>query len=107
MYQKTPSKKLAPQNVHVLLGAHNLDIEMEKGTQRKDVEKIFIHPYWDTFDDKYDGDLAILVLSSVVEFTNYIRPICLTNEEVPADATAWIAGNNELKSFVIDTSLLT
>lgn len=80
----------------VLLGAYNLDLKIERGVQHRDVEKIHTHPDWRSFDDKYDADLAIFVLSQIVEFTRYIRPICMPENDPPVDATGSIVGKTVL-----------
>lgn len=79
--QKNLGLKLEPEDVVVLLGAYNLDSKIERGVQQRDVEQIFIHPDWKVYHVyKYDADIAIFVLSNTVDFTKYIRPVC-----IPAD----------------------
>jgi len=39
------------------------------------VVEILIHPEYNT--SNYQSDLALLILSSPVEFTTYVRPVCL------------------------------
>lgn len=36
-----------------------------------------IHPDWNAFSSSYDADIAIATLSRTVQFTNFIKPICL------------------------------
>lgn len=76
----------------VLLGAYNLDIKIERGVQQRDVDEIFIHPDWRAFSEKYDADLAIFLLNEMVEFTKYIRPICMPVQNPPVDSQASIVG---------------
>lgn len=77
----------------VLLGVYNLDLKVERGAQQRDVEEIYVHPDWRAFNEKYDADLAIFVLSEIVEFTKYIRPICLPSDDPPNDVQGSIVGN--------------
>lgn len=77
----------------VLLGVYNLDVKIERGTQQRDVEEIHVHPDWKVFNEKYDADIAIFVLSEIVDFTKYIRPICMPDDDPPIDATGSIVGN--------------
>lgn len=77
----------------VLLGVYNLDVKIERGTQQRDVEEIYLHPDWKAFNDRYDADIAIFVLSDIVEFTKYIRPICISDDDLPIDAIGSIVGN--------------
>lgn len=64
----------------MILGAYNLSIR-ERGIAQRDVKDICVHPDWKVYSDKYDADIAIFVLSSAVEFTNYIRPVCLPTND--------------------------
>lgn len=45
------------------------------------VQEIIIHPDWRSFTDRFDADIAILVLKRLVEFTNFIQPVCLPKDE--------------------------
>lgn len=65
------------------LGAFNLTKKNEADSVRINVSKIFVHPEWNVYADEYDANVAILVLTYDITFTNYIRPVCL-----PADNTA-------------------
>lgn len=77
----------------VLLGAYNLDLKVESGAQQKDVNEIYVHPDWSAVSIKYDADLAILVLKEIVEFTRYIRPICMPDDYPPVDVKGSVVGN--------------
>lgn len=76
----------------VLLGAYNLELKVESGTQQKNVQEIHVHPDWSPLSLKYDADLAILVLSESVEFTRYIRPICMPDDYPPVDVKGSVVG---------------
>lgn len=65
----------------MLLGAYNLSIR-ERGAIQRDVAYIYVHPDWKVYSDKYNADIAIFVLSKTVQFTNYIRPVCMPPEDV-------------------------
>lgn len=78
----------------VLLGAYNLDVKLERSAEQRDVEEIHLHPDWRAFSEKYDADLAILVLSRIVEFTRYIRPVCMPADDLPIDTSGSIVGND-------------
>lgn len=76
----------------MLLGAYNLDVKIERGVQQRYVEQIFVHPDWKAFNDKYDSDIAVFLLNDIVDYTQYIRPICLPDDDVPVDAIGSIVG---------------
>jgi secreted trypsin-like serine protease len=60
------------------IGKHNLDsLTSEKNFIAAGVEKFMIHPDWNYEDDRYDADLAMVVLTRSVEFSKFIQPICL------------------------------
>lgn len=79
-------------DVAVFLGAYNLNVKAERGAQQRDVDEICVHPEWKVDNDRYDADLAILVLSEIVEFTKYIRPICMPDDDPPIDNIGSIVG---------------
>lgn len=67
-----------PQNPDlflVYLGKYHLKQWSEGGVQDKQVVEIIIHPKYNS--SNYQSDLAILLLSSPVEYTMYVRPVCL------------------------------
>lgn len=80
MQQKQLSTKLQPEDVVVLLGRYNLS-RIERGSVQRDVDEIFVHPDWKVFNEKYDADLAIFVMSEVVDFTNLIQPVCMPHTD--------------------------
>lgn len=43
----------------------------------RDVKSIHVHPEWKVDAEKWDADLAILVLDEAVLFTRFIQPVCL------------------------------
>ncbi|KAJ6635546.1 Platelet glycoprotein V [Pseudolycoriella hygida] len=79
------SVKLSGQDVEVRLGAHNLTTVEEFGAVKRNVTEIIVHPDWKTYGDSFDADLAILVLSENVSFSNFIQPICLPVDDVVVD----------------------
>ena len=61
----------------VYVGKHNLDNWNEKGSQSRRILKFIIHEEWKTFEKKYNADIAIIVMDAPVEYSQYIRPICI------------------------------
>lgn len=75
------------------LGAYNLTAVNETDSVQRKVTDIFVHPYWKANKDKYDADLAILVLSENVTFTDYIQPVCMpANDAVMDDIIMDVTG---------------
>ncbi|NXX52398.1 FA10 factor, partial [Scopus umbretta] len=56
---------------HVTVGKYNLEFK----EQKIDVERSWTHPHYDS--NYYNGDIALLYLSSDVIFNEYAIPICL------------------------------
>jgi hypothetical protein len=73
----TPSKLLA-EDSYFVLGKHNLEVT-EESEVSIGVSQFIIHHDWDTTHNRYDADIAVAVLSSNVQYTPYIRPICCSS----------------------------
>lgn len=56
---------------------HDLSDPLEIGKVSASVENIRIHPDWNPSTSSYDSDIAVIDLRNVVQFSQYIQPICL------------------------------
>lgn len=93
MQEKSSSRKRLPADIIALLGAHDLALKLERGNIQREISEIHVHPDWEVYGPKYDADLAVLVLDETVNFTDYIRPICMPNEDTVIEgATGTIVG---------------
>jgi hypothetical protein len=70
-------EKLNAEDVSVALGKYNISNRHEQGSDFINIEKLIIHNDWKTNLQTYDGDIAILVLNGIVEFSPFVQPICL------------------------------
>ncbi|XP_021696909.1 transmembrane protease serine 9 [Aedes aegypti] len=70
--------QIVPNGISVRLGMYEL-LSMTKNTQEHRVEKIYRHHNYTT--SSYMHDIALLLLRTVVEFNDYIQPICLWEQE--------------------------
>jgi hypothetical protein len=68
---------LKSTNLRCLLGSLNLEDEKESSRVSRDVSKVWVHPGWNYQSTRFDDDIVVLVLKTVVEFSNSIQPICL------------------------------
>ncbi|XP_070492363.1 chymotrypsin-like protease CTRL-1 [Chironomus tepperi] len=75
--EKQKNYVLAPKDIFVILGAHNLEARDEPGRITSSVRDIHIHYEWNPFVASYDADIAILKLGSNFYFNEYIQPICI------------------------------
>lgn len=77
VHEKYSENTLQPDNIIVLLGAHDLTTKIEIGARQSEVKEIYIHPDWSVYSDNYDANIAILLLSESVIFTKFIRPVLM------------------------------
>jgi len=81
------------ENITVQFGRFN---SSEEASHLRGISNVTIHPDWRPLKDNYDADLAVILLSEPIEFTNEIQPIC-----VPTLAEAdSIEGNGTIVSFL-------
>ncbi|XP_067433234.1 transmembrane protease serine 9-like [Thunnus thynnus] len=83
----------------VSLGRQNLQGKNPNEVSRT-VARIILHPNYDS--DTNNNDIALLRLSSPVEFTDYIRPVCLAaSSSVFNNGTdSWVTGWGAVKEGV-------
>ncbi|CRK96187.1 CLUMA_CG009616, isoform A [Clunio marinus] len=85
---KREINKLPPEFVEAHLGKFNLSVQNESNSKKYLIwELIFnfkyliweliLHPDWDFNHEKFDADLSIAVTKQSIQFSNYIRPVCL------------------------------
>ncbi|KAM9128246.1 coagulation factor X-like [Pangshura tecta] len=70
---------------HVTVGDFDKH-QREVKEQKIEVQQSWIHPHYDS--DNYNGDIALLYLSSDVIFNEYALPICLPNPNLATLLTA-------------------
>lgn len=78
IHDKNVLKKLDPEDIIMLIGRYNIKQWTEAGSETRSVGQIIMHPDWKNYSLKYDADVAVLVLDRVVEFTAFIKPVCLS-----------------------------
>lgn len=84
---KNDSNKAEPNSIIVHLGETQIQ-HRKKDEVIRNVADIFVHHDWKISEQKFDADLAVLLLEKPVAFTNFIQPVCLpepstANEIVP------------------------
>lgn len=60
--------------------------------QSKNLTQIIPHPAYNS--DSHDNDIALVQLSSSVNFSDYIMPVCLaaSNSSFPVGTNVWVTG---------------
>nr|XP_019529528.2 ovochymase-2-like isoform X1 [Aedes albopictus] len=70
--------QVVASTISVRLGLYEL-LRMTKNTQEHRVERVYRHPNYTA--SSYKHDIALLLLRTVIEFNDYIQPICLWDQE--------------------------
>lgn len=84
--------RLSPYEAVVRLGVFNLTDGNESGAIQRNVSEIFTHPEWDVYDDTYDADIAILILSENITFTDDIQPACVPGDGIIENIDGMVVG---------------
>lgn len=73
------------------LGRQNQTGQNQNEINRR-VSQVLIHPGYDS--STKDNNIALVQLSSTVNFTDYIRPVCLAgaNSSIAAGTESWVTG---------------
>ncbi|CRK96186.1 CLUMA_CG009615, isoform A [Clunio marinus] len=74
---KREINKLPPEFVEAHLGKFNLSVQNESNSKKYLIWELILHPDWDFNHEKFDADLSIAVTKQSIQFSNYIRPVCL------------------------------
>lgn len=74
---RTSERTYQANEIQLLLGRHNLLDWQETGYKIAQVDQIIIHSEYMTKGSSYDADIAVAIMRNRVEFTEFIRPICL------------------------------
>ncbi|KAM9425864.1 serine protease 27-like [Pholidichthys leucotaenia] len=81
---------------HAFLGLQNL-LGQNPNRVFRIVDQIILHPNYNNYSS--DNDIALVRLSSPVEFTEYIRPVCLAERDsvFNSGTKSWVTGWGEVK----------
>ena len=74
---KNQIEVVPPEHVTAHLGKFNLSVFNEPGSKSSWVSEIIIHPDWKHEDQKFDADLAVVVLGEKVGLSEFIQPVTL------------------------------
>ncbi|XP_042360495.1 trypsin I-P1-like [Plectropomus leopardus] len=86
-----------PTGFTVYLGREN-QLSINSNEVSRSLSQIIRHPDYDNTPN--NNDVALLKLSSAVDFTNYIRPVCLAAADsvFAAGTTTWVTGWGTINS---------
>lgn len=76
---KSVETPLNAKNAFFVVGKHNLDSDIEEEYETCLIDEFIMHDDWKNNLNfrSYDADIAIAVLKNPIDFTRYIKPICL------------------------------
>lgn len=96
LYSKMQQKQ--PNEILLAFGRYNLRDWTESDTILSDVEKIILHPDYMAKDQmhNYDADISILITKQFINFSAFIKPICLW----PADVSSLAENTNDILGLV-------
>lgn len=77
----------------MIFGGHDLDNAYEIGRVMFTPNKIFVHPDWNPFNDKFNADIAILEMENDIQTSESIQPVCLwRSDSNPPETSASVIG---------------
>ncbi|XP_034072398.1 enteropeptidase-like [Gymnodraco acuticeps] len=91
MWVLTAAHCISDRNMTVVLGLESMSVRNLNNVS-KAIDKIIVHPMYNSFN--LDNDMALLKLSSPVNFTDYIQPVCLASENSTfyTGVNSWVVG---------------
>lgn len=94
---KGESRPRRAEQATFYIGKHNLNLLNEPGYVSSGAAQFNVHPNWNPNDNRYDADIAVVILLQSVRFSQYIVPICLwqttvTSSQDVVDKTGTVVG---------------
>ena len=91
---KFKNSELRARDLNALFGVHNRSDLLEAGRVALSPKEIEVHPAWESNDERYDADIAIMTFrSGAIPSSMFIQPICLWNDDAPPSQTkGYVAG---------------
>jgi hypothetical protein len=83
---KDQAKPTLARELLMLLGAFNIDDPYEEGRLAVTPSEVIIHDNWNPSTERFNDDIAILMMEQEISFTKFIRSICLWNSIVEPSA---------------------
>lgn len=74
------------RDILLLLGAYNLSDVNEHGVFSASASQVILHPDWNPYVEKYDADIAAIILEGEVPYTQFIRPVCIASSSLEIDS---------------------
>ncbi|XP_035682778.1 trypsin-3-like [Branchiostoma floridae] len=91
-----------PGNLKIHVGSHYFN-KKDRNQQNLDVIKVIVHKQYNSRN--IDNDIALLKLSSSIEFTDYASPVCLPTVDAPDGTMCYVTGWGDTKGTGSDDVL--
>jgi secreted trypsin-like serine protease len=93
---RRPEDVKSADDVVAWVGKHNLLVENERGSVAHIVNNIILHEDWKHNEDRYDADIALLLLKTEVDLTQrqFVRIVCL-----PTPSQSKVTGDGTVVGF--------
>lgn len=79
-----------PNDIKVVLGAHNLHNDHQNSMQILEVERFILHPYFSSFT--YANDIALIHLKHPAQLNEFVQPIALAKFNLISEGSVTLAG---------------
>jgi secreted trypsin-like serine protease len=80
-------------NLIIYTGVYDLDTRHAANVQKFTAKSINIHPTWNAESERFDGDIALIKLSGLVTFNDFVRNIALpTVPYAKEDVNGFVVG---------------
>jgi secreted trypsin-like serine protease len=104
------SNRRKPEEATFFFGKHNIEsLTEDRNYIQSGAIEFHLHQDWRINDDKFDADIAIVVLSRRIPFNKFIKPICLWTSTSSftdlIDKEGIIAGWGKTEFNAISTSM--
>lgn len=85
-------ERFKTRDIFILLGAHDLNNRNLPGSYLTAPSEIFIHPDWNPNVEKYDADIAVMMIEHDVPFNQFIKPVCVATSDMKSAVTGYVTG---------------
>jgi len=104
VWDKQQPKQMLARDVIVKVGVYDLADLYELYTTSIAASEIIIHTNWNPFTERFNDDLAMIMLEDEVHTSIYVRPICVADIHAVRYATegvavGWGRSEDKTKSF--------
>lgn len=98
IHENANDREILPRELKIALGTHELSAR-STGSIIATVPSITLHDTWNPSTVQFDGDIAVIKLSESIAFNDYIRPVCLPDDDISLIKKGETASWGKLRRF--------